>query len=425
MLLAAMAGMSSCLSSSDSETTTYPDGAITYFALGTMNRYIHTTSTAGGDSVYKTTFTGSSYAFHIDQKNHLIFNTDSLPIGTDVAHVLVTLSARNNGTVLIQNTNSEDTLTFYSSTDSIDFTTPRKFRVYPSDGTGHFTEYTVHVNVHKQVAETFVWNEKPSSDVLKNLSNIEAHYWDGNIYVTGDVGDLSKTYKLEDSGELTEFIATKNTLPDGIKKWIGATSQEVYALSTDNRLMVSLDQGITFQEDMLDEDASMLPVQDIAFVSYPTDFITNTEYALMVGNRSTVEYPQEKIAMVWRKIVDNDEYTPEGIWTYMDHAANDNFALPRLKNLSMVYYYDRILAIGGACYGEDVISAPYDQIYQSRDNGITWKNSSAYQLPDGFDSTTTSVGMVVDFDNRLWLFCGGTGQIWCGRLNKLGWTIYD
>jgi len=411
----------SCLSSSDSDTTTYTDGAITYFALGTLNRYTHTTTSAGVDSVYKTTFSASSYAFHIDQKNRCIFNTDSLPIGTDVTQVLVSLSTKNNGVVLIQDEEDENILAYYSSTDSIDFTNPRKFVVYPSDNTTDRSVYTVYVNVHKEVADSFVWNQRPSSDILKTLSDVEAQYWMGDIYVTGNIGEEQKIYKLEDNGELKEYLGYPKILPEGIKKWIGTTSQEVYALSTDNRLMVSRDLGNTFEEDLLDEDASMLPVQDIAFVSYPLPYATNTEYALMVGNRSVEMYPQEQIAMVWRKVVDNDEYTPEGVWTYMDHAANDRYALPRLQHLSLVYYNDGILAIGGSCLGQGVISAPYAQIYQSRDNGITWKNNSTYQLPAAFDSSATSVGMLVDDEYNLWLFCGGTGQIWRGRLNKMAW----
>lgn len=371
MLLTAIAGVTSCISDNDSSSTTYTDGAISYFELGTLNRYLHITTSSGIDSVYKTTFTGSSYAFHIDQKNHRIYNTDSLPIGTDVTHVLVTLTTRNNGVVLIAQDEQADTLVYYSSTDSIDFSKPRKFLVYPSDNTGNKTEYTVEVNVHKEEPDKFVWHERTSSDVLKELEDVEAYCWDGNIYVGGIKGDTEKTYKLEANGELTEFIAIKNVLPEGIKKWIGSTTFEIYALSTDNRLMVSYDLGNTFQEDQRDEDASMLPVQDIAFVSYPMLFATNSEYALMVGNRSTEEYPQETNAMVWRKVVDNDKYTPEGIWNYMDHTADSKYVLPRLKHLSMVYYNDGVLAIGGACYGEGAESAPYSQIYQSRDNGIT------------------------------------------------------
>jgi hypothetical protein len=155
------------------------------------------------------------------------------------------------------------------------------------------------------------------------------------------------------------------------------------------------------------------------------EYAENTEYALMVGNRSKEEYPQETIAMVWRKIVDNDEYTPEGIWTYLDRSENNQYTLPRLENLSLVAYDDGILAIGGENIGTDDAIPVYTQIYQSRDDGITWKANKSYQLPDAFDDTTNSMAMATDDDNNLWLFCGKTGQIWRGRLNKLGWVVQE
>jgi len=425
MLLATMAGMVSCISNSDSDSTTYSDGAITSFALGTMNRYQHTTSSTGADSTYKTTFTGSNYKFHIDQKNHIIFNTDSLPIGTDVAHVLVTLSSKNNGTVLIQTEEDEDVYDIYSSTDSINFTNPRKFVVYSSDNSGAYSEYTVKLNVHKEVADSFVWHQLQSSEILKTLTEVEAQYWNDRIFLSGKIGDLTKYYEVDNQGVLTEFFEYKKELPEGIKKWIGSTTKEVYALSDDNLLMVSYDNGITFNQEPLDDYATKLPTRDIAFVSYPLKYATNTEYALMVGNRSVDEYPDENIAMVWRKIVDNDEYTPEGVWTYMDHAINNEYALPRMQHMSLVVYDDGVLAIGGSMLGVNSINTPFSAIYQSRDGGITWKSNSPYQLPNGYDGTTTSVGMVVDSNKCLWMFCGGTGQIWRGRLNKMAWTYVD
>jgi hypothetical protein len=60
-------------------------------------------------------------------------------------------------------------------------------------------------------------------------------------------------------------------------------------------------------------------------------------------------------------------------------------------------------------------------IYQSRDNGITWKYNPWYVFPDEFDSHATKVTATVDADNFLWLHCEGSGQVWRGRLNKLGW----
>ena len=130
ILLAGLSLMASCLSGSDNEVTLYGDAAITSFTLGTLNRYTATVTTEGKDTVVKSTVTGSSYTFHIDQVNHRIYNTDSLPYGTDVSRVPVTLATYHNSIATIRSLESEDSLVYYSSSDSIDFTKPRQFLVW-------------------------------------------------------------------------------------------------------------------------------------------------------------------------------------------------------------------------------------------------------------------------------------------------------
>jgi hypothetical protein len=88
----------------------------------------------------------------------------------------------------------------------------------------------------------------------------------------------------------------------------------------------------------------------------------------------------------------------------------------------MVKYDDGILAFGGEGIGGCNEQA-YSMMYQSRDNGITWKYNPWYVFPDEFDSHATKVTATVDVANFLWLYCEGSGQVWRGRLNKLGWKI--
>lgn len=383
MLLTVLAVMSSCLKSDDNTVTLYDDAAITAFSLGTMNRYLHTTSSTGTDSIYKNTYAGSDYLFHIDQITHRVYNTDSLPVGTDVAHVICGVATRNSGLVIIQDMDT-DTLRYFSSSDSIDFTQPRKFIIYSTDGSGS-TEYTISVNVHEEEPDEFVWQRMED-----NMQPPAPEIYD---------------------------------LPmEGIKQILGRSTNETYALSEDNKLMVWREESTTWEEDALDEDDALLPTQDLSMTCYPLEFAGNTDYVVLVGNRSTENYPEDSIAMVWRKIVDNDEYAPQGRWVYMERSDNNLMALPRLQNLSIVKYDDSILAIGGAGIGTSTKSA-YNQIYQSRDNGITWKYNALYQLPEDFDYNATSVTMYVDEQQYLWLFCAGTGQTWRGRLNRLGWEF--
>ena len=383
ILLAGLSLTASCLSGGE-EATLYSDAAITSFSLGTLNRYTASVTTEGKDTIVKSTVTGSSYTFHIDQVNHRIYNTDSLPYGTDVQHVLVTLTTYHNGIALIQSIEREDSLWYYSSTDSIDFSQPRKFLVWSSDGEGH-TEYTVNVNVHKEQQDVFYWKQMEATDYP--VHPLDAQNWGPNI-----------------------------------KKFLGRSSVELYALSVDNKLMVSRDQGATWEEDLLDEDASMLPTQDLSLVSYYMDDVAeNTDYVLLVGNRSTEDYPQESIAMVWRKIVDNGEYAPKGRWTYMGQLRDSRYALPRMENLCITEYADCVLAIGGKGLGGCTLT-PYKYIYESRDNGITWKQSSRFVFPalDEFSTENPQIEMTDD-DIYLWLNCVNTHQVWRGLLNTLLW----
>ena len=75
MLLGALA---SCTKADETTVTLYDDAAITSFTLGNLNRYVNGV---------KSTFAGSDYLFHIDQVNRTIYNTDSLPLGTDITKV--------------------------------------------------------------------------------------------------------------------------------------------------------------------------------------------------------------------------------------------------------------------------------------------------------------------------------------------------
>ena len=166
----------------------------------------------------------------------------------------------------------------------------------------------------------------------------------------------------------------------------------------------------------------MLPTQDLSLISYYMDDVAeNTDYVLLVGNRSTESYPQESIAMVWRKIVDNDEYAPKGQWVYMGHLSDLRYALPRMENLAIAKYDDCVVAIGGKGLGGCSLT-PYEVMYESRDEGITWKPSTRFYFPELEELATEHpiIDMTSD-ESYLWLNCANTGQVWRGLLNTILW----
>lgn len=378
--------MASCLNSdSESTVTLYSDAAITEFTLGTLNQYV-------GDT--KSTITGSTYHFNIDQSNtgvhtfkdttiigRCVYNNDSLPVGTDLQHVVSTLTTLNNGVAIIERLDVADYYDYFDALDSIDFTKPRKVLVYSSDGSA-FNQYYICVNAHQEDGNQFVWK-----------------LMDDNWTATPDA----------------------IVLPDTIKQILGSSTTEKYALSTDNKLKVSYDNGQTWKDDLINGDDDMLPTRDLALISYPMANTDSVDYVLLIGNREVNEQNNESIAMVWRKVVDYSKNATKASWNYMErNAVSDSLALPRQENLTMVKYDDGILAFGGKGIG-GCDNPAYSMIYQSRDNGITWKYNANYKLPDGFDDQATKVSATVDADNFIWLYCEGSGQVWRGRLNKLGW----
>lgn len=440
-LLVAMTLLASCMKDNDSSSTLYNDTAITAFSLGTLNRYLHTTSSTGADSIYKVTVTGSDYKFSIDQINHRIFNVDSLPINTDVRHVVCSLSTLNNGIVLIEDTEDSDALIYYSAADSIDFSTPRKFLVYAADGSGS-EAYTVQLNVHKEEGNQFVWLSHPESEEMESLEAIKAVMLSNQLYVFGakdgktfgytttDGESWTAIAELDDENAYKSLLVFKdglytiangalqqsadgsewtivNAAPD-VTQLVAASYSEIYGMTSDGTLLYSEDKGVNWVEELLDTDKSWLPTTGVASVCYPANMTYDADYVLMAGISNGVD----DISSIWRKIVEYDLQEDEK-WVYMNRTDGNRFALPQLENLTMLCYDDGILAWG-------IKDGAFSPIYQSRDNGIVWKENSYYKLP--VDFTTVGVcafGATTD-GREIWII-GNNGQVWQGHLNRVAW----
>lgn len=353
----------SCLGSdNNSEVTVYDDMAITGFSLATVNRYIHTTSKKGTDSIYKKALTSAALpTFTIEQypdaqNQYKIYNTDSLPQDCDLKHVLATISTSTySGSIAIKSANS-DTLYNYASTDSLDFSTIREIRVY-NNTLQKFRAYQVSVNKHQVDTDRILWEQMTTEDVQSETNQVIINL-DGSF--------------------------------------IGFGTKEAYALSQDGQLMVSTDGGETWTPDNIDDDPALLPTDNIAFVSVPFVANDSTDYQLMVG--TTPNYP--KGCVVWRKIAEYASDSAPSKWVLLPVENYNTYALPWLEHINLLSYNGLILAIGND-----------GKIYQSRDQGLTWKVTSTYTLPEGLVSNDLSAWTVGDY---IWLVGNDTGEAWRG-----------
>ena len=447
--------LASCLKDDDDDNIVYSDdAAIISFTLSDLSRYVTKTASNGTDSTYKVTVAGSSYKMYIDQINHLIYNVDSLPHNTDVSKVLCTVSSKNSGLILIQNIDS-DTLKYYSSTDSIDFTRPRKMIAYSYDGS-KYQEYTVKLNVHTERNDQFVWNSSEVS-LPSDLQGMKALSCNGRVFVFASDGYQTHVMYCDEQGDGQWQLATHNfnglipadayqnivtrdnhlymniygtimksadgiiwepTAHPNISRLVAAGAKSLYALSDTGLLFASDDEGVTWSVEQLDDSPTLLPTTDISYCCLPSRVNDSTELIVMTGNRSLTDFPADRYAMVWTKVEDYSTGSRHDSWTYTSACDVDSVALPRLSNLTVSACDGAIIAMGAAGIGACEVPA-FSQLYYSQDGGIYWLNDNNYQLPKNFEGKNI-FAMTVDSLRRIWIITAD-GKVWKGYYPDTVW----
>jgi hypothetical protein len=452
MLLSAVLAFTSCLSSSDDEVVYTNETAMTAFSLSKVKQYLHKTSSLGTDSIYKIYLSVSKYKFNIDQVNGIVYNPDSLPYGVDASKVLTTVSALNSSYITVKSLTS-DSLAYHSSTDSMDFRTPREFRIFSNSGAA-YRKYIVHVNVHKEAADSFKWTLLTTTSAIGNLVKMKAVSANGKIYIFGYDGAKTvvlssaisdgKTWMQSDDtftatawqnlavqGEVV-YMLDNGTLrrmkndawtalgSTTINALIGASSVKLYALSSSNQLVSSTDEGVTWTAETLSDDASLLPTQDLSLWSLASITNASTNHLAIIGNRNDAAYPSDATAMVWGKVEENATGSENQPWAYYNISSDSKYPAPRLSGLQTTCYDSAILAIGGDGLGSSTKKA-LDAIYRSSDGGVTFQKDSVISFPSAMRSSTEAFAITTDANKYLWFFSGGTGQVFRGRTNRLGW----
>ncbi len=436
-LLTATLAMTSCLKDNEEKnSTTYKDTAILNFSLGEMTQVRDTVLNNEKDSTFTTKFNASKVKFYIDQTQGLIYNTDSLPHGTKPSSILANIVTKNQGIVVIKSTKDE-TFSFYNKNDSIDFSMPRIFRVYSSKGS-EYRDYKVTVNVHKQKGNVFGWQSLQENSNFAAFTAMKAVSTGSKVFVFGTDGSqtvgyvtnkdngnnwtiLNKTFTTDayksvavqgtnlfvidngvvyssNDGSSWTTVATNSSL----KQLVAASPVELFALSNTGMLMASKDNGVTWTEEILDNDKTLLPANNIN--SSLTAIEADLHRIQLVGTLA-----DGKKNVSWTKL----SYRKNEPWSYVENNA-DNLQLSLYKNLSVVSYDKATLAL---CIDNSNQPAP---MLISHDGGITWKNDKSFTYPTNIELSPTFTA-TVDSDEYLWIISGA--NVWRGRLNRVGWDV--
>lgn len=451
MLIWTAFSLVSCLEDDDNDYVYYDDSAISTFSVKTAKQYIHTTTKSGKDSVYTKTLSLSAYKFVIDQKNCEIYNLDSLPYGVDATKLLVTTSAVNSGAVYLQSTTS-DSVTYVSSTDSLDFSQMRVLHAVSMSGKAT-RKYKVDVRVHQEQADSFVWSKMAPTllfSQMKNAKTFAVTTADGSprLFLLGSDGTNTTIFTMTGNGSWTKaepnfnhmlaadaynkaivkndslyIVDNSNILrtADGniweqtgtatnVARLVAASTAAIYGYDKDGKLLQSNDGGFTWKSSGIDADATLLPLGETAYATLPLKTNSNAWRTLLIGTRPG--YDDSTLA-IWGKIDETDKYSEPQSWSYYNPSDFNHKQLPMLKNIYAGVYDNAVLLSGTSQTG-------HSAFYRSDDCGLTWEEDSVVSFPLNLVIDTHTV-VAVGGDNFVWIVDTKSGNTWRGRTNRLGW----
>lgn len=434
--LAVMAALATSCMKDDDEIQSSPECVITKFTVGDIDTEVSIKLASGKDTIVTRTIGGSSVAFNIDQINNKIYSVDSLPSWVDISGVIPTINS--TGYVYIKEGDETDFHQFVSGTDSVDFTKQVKFLVIATDGVST-KEYTAQIFKKDSEADSLAWKTVDGADLQlegahRTLTLADRIYvfsesegqavvtsssflsegasWRKPAQLTCEQGSVDWNSVVAYDGYLyalnTEGHICRSTNDERGETW-SVVSDRVFTrlLGTDELYLYACDEsgiwgsaGLQNWAECGSSDLDMLPETNIATVSYVSKTNPAMRNAVMCGLTSA----NSDNAVVWYKVSSANESINQK-WNYVQVAADNVYACPKLDNLSIICHNAEMYAIGGNNAG----------IYVSADNGISWHLQTKKKLlPADVAGQSTPASMVAG-NGYLWLIQSG-GKVWRGKI---------
>ena len=364
-----------------------------------------------------------SVHFTVDYDNGLIYNADSLPVGTDISALKVTVEFQNTVnsaifTISDATVQADTTINYTTSmTKSIDFTGKTILKVTSADET-RSKEYEVKVLVHKFNPDSLVWNESWRRDLPGYRQSAIGHkavqqgdvyrimVYNGeecNIWTAQSVAQATwekQTVVLPFIPQVSSLTATDDALyvlaDDGAlytsSDGLSWTSCGVnwYSLlgSYEDRLLGIISSDGTYYHDEYPRsvDFTAQEVEDGFPVSHSSGMIetdnswTTSQQAMLVGG---IDSEGKVIADVWG--YDGSRW---------GKINNNNSILPALSDATLFPYYTYKALSGVRRYskqetwyvmgGRLADGKLNDKIYLSDTQGITWNKGDSTMAQPAF-----------------------------------------
>lgn len=430
----------SCLKDDDSTEDYAGLCNVNNVIIGGMKRYIPFKKADGTDTVSVSTVQGSMYPLTIDQVNRRIFNCDSLPTYTHVDKVTFT-NFTCQGTATIKSlTTGNDTV--FATTDSTDLRQPREITIHGLDGSSTAT-YTMELRVHQEEGDSMRWQQQTTATQAQGLDGLRLMTRGDSLIAWGTEGEntvalwtlrsnaggwqkciigenapqpASIVKQADTFYALTASLVVKSadgitwtavaTRPAGITALAAASTRSLYGIGTQGFLR-STDHGTTWTADAASRPDS-IPQADAVALARPTLTNSDVEEIILVGTADggrTVAWKRNEMRTA--ELEDVGDFR----WTHISAENGNHRQIPNVSQPSLAFYDGGAVLLGTKANG-------YAALYLSDDTGRSWDPTRILlpQLP-----AQAQAVMTIDEDNYIWILCAADGQLWRGRLNRLGW----
>lgn len=439
-LFVAACVITSCLDSDGMVYETNYKSSITAFSFDSIITYYPSVTEEGKDTTLSKYVVGTEYPFIIDQLQGKIYPADSLPVGTDVSKVVVNISAE--GYYIFVEAGENDTI--WSNTDSLDFTNPVQFKVLSEmDTFGQI--YTAQIDVHKQDPEIMSWTKL--AKLGTNIKAPKAVYANGNIFVfteeetqvavtsTTDGKEWTSlqtidlpmkadyTTAIEWAGKIYMLADKELYVSENGINWTKVETEQTFSalLASSKNKMVGIDTDNHYIESA---NATNWEKYQVMPADFPKAPFTSVSYAL------TTNASMERIVLMGNNTIEED--TTNVVWSQIDNEhewasmtyENNKELCPKFENPTIIHYNNKLYAFGGPAKDGTTLHA-FEQFYLSKDNGISWEPVTENLLfPDEFatlyEQAEGNYTCFVDKNNFVWIIWSNTGEVWRGRINKMG-----
>ena len=435
ILVALMLSIFFAACKSDDDDVTYTDECyISSFVLGQLKRQVVTS-----DTTFMVSFSGSLYPLSIDQLKQTITNNEPLPQGTILSAALATITAQ--GSVIYTPASDTTQWKAYSSTDSINFSEPLLFRVYPLDGSVGYRQYPMSLNVRQNDPTSFTWSQPALIDSLADKVSGKLLFLNQTpVVLATDLVGRHSVITGTVSPDKVSFAWTEQPCTgteNGNMQQAQVYDGRLWMSTTDGKLLTSAD-GVQWEDVPQAEGVSvqLMAASDSALYAciQNTQDDTSVSYAASADGQTWVNVGMEhgerfagtEAAVAYtqgngnrRVLIASDVHhsadAPLAVWSLLE-GTGEPWILFSIEDGINPYLLPNQTPLNLVAYNGWLVAVTQQSFRFSYDNGITWKNNTNLLLPADM-ATVTGPFTAAAQGEYIWVIAGKR----CWRLRYNGY----